>query len=65
MCGRSVALMPTRRAGYGVVHDHKKDRRSLVLCEGSMRQLALTEAVVWQDALPGVNEVEETAPTLF
>ncbi|WP_181970495.1 hypothetical protein [Kitasatospora xanthocidica] len=57
--------MPTRRAGYGVVHDHKKDRRSLVLCEGSMKQVALADAVVWQDALPGLGEAGGPAPTLF
>lgn len=57
--------MPTRRAGYGVVHDHKKDRRSLSLCEGSMRQLALSESLAWQDALPGVAEGHEPAATLF
>lgn len=57
--------MPTRRAGYGVVHDHKKDRRSLILCEGSMRQIAFAEARFWQDALPGIAETHEPAPTLF
>ncbi|MFF4649342.1 hypothetical protein [Streptomyces sp. NPDC001380] len=64
-CGRPVALVPTRRAGYGVVHDHKKDRRSLLLCEGSMRQMALSEAAAWQDPLPGVAEHRGTAATLF
>jgi hypothetical protein len=57
--------MPTRRAGYGTIHDHKKDRRSLILCAGSMQQLALSEARVWQDALPGIGEESEPAATLF
>ncbi|WP_189925461.1 hypothetical protein [Kitasatospora xanthocidica] len=48
-----------------MIHDHKKDRRSLILCEGSMRQVALAEAVLWQDALPGLAEVSGSAPTLF
>jgi hypothetical protein len=56
--------MPTRRAGYGVLHDHKRDRRSLQLCEGSMTQLALSEATVWQDALPGLPGAAAEA-TLF
>lgn len=64
-CGRTVALVPTRRVGYGVVHDHKKNRRSLSLCEGSMLQRALSEAFAWQDALPGVIEPAEAAATLF
>ncbi|GAA2083411.1 hypothetical protein GCM10009759_01520 [Kitasatospora saccharophila] len=63
-CDRPVALMPTRRTGYGVVHDHKRDRRSLALCTGSMRQLPLSEATLWQDALPGLPG-PEAPPTLF
>ncbi|MFE2724993.1 hypothetical protein [Kitasatospora sp. NPDC059327] len=63
-CGRAVALMPTRRAGYGVIHDHKRDRRALVLCEASMRPLPLAQATAWQDALPGVAPAP-AAPTLF
>ncbi|MFF1903371.1 hypothetical protein [Kitasatospora sp. NPDC058218] len=63
-CGRPVALMPTRRSGYGVIHDHKRDRRSLVLCEASMRALPLSRATAWQDALPGVAP-DPPAPTLF
>jgi hypothetical protein len=55
--------MPTRRAGYGVVHDHKRDRRSLVLCSGSMQQLALSQAQAWQDTLPGTPEAPD--PRLF
>ncbi len=56
--------MPTRRTGYGVIHDHKRDRRSLSLCTGSMRQLPLSEATRWQDALPGLP-VPDEPPTLF
>ncbi|MFD8596157.1 hypothetical protein ACFV1L_14270 [Kitasatospora sp. NPDC059646] len=56
--------MPTRRTGYGVIHDHKRDRRSLVLCEGSMRQLPLSDAALWQDALPGLP-APDGPPTLF
>ncbi|MEV4559996.1 hypothetical protein AB0K51_23810 [Kitasatospora sp. NPDC049285] len=63
-CERPVALMPTRRTGYGVIHDHKRDRRSLVLCDGSMRQLPLTEATRWQDTLPGLPG-QDLPPTLF
>ncbi|MFB7910809.1 hypothetical protein ACFC1T_30675 [Kitasatospora sp. NPDC056076] len=57
--------MPTRRAGYGVIHDHKRDRRSLVLCEGSMKQVPLADAVVRQDALPGLGGADGVEPTLF
>ncbi|WP_329571826.1 hypothetical protein [Kitasatospora sp. NBC_01266] len=57
--------MPTRRAGYGVVHDHKKDRRSLILCEASMRQLPTSTADAWQDALPGTGGQPDPAATLF
>lgn len=64
-CERPVALMPTRRTGYGVIHDHKRDRRSLVLCEGSMKQVALADAALWQDALPGVGDADGAEPTLF
>ncbi|MEU3497067.1 MULTISPECIES: hypothetical protein [Kitasatospora] len=63
-CDRPVALMPTRRTGYGVIHDHKRDRRSLSLCTGSMRQLPLSEATLWQDALPGLP-AQDGPPTLF
>ncbi|MFF0292947.1 hypothetical protein ACFYS8_12285 [Kitasatospora sp. NPDC004615] len=63
-CGRPVALMPTRRTGYGIVHDHKRDRRSLVLCDGSMRQLPFSDATLWQDALPGLP-AQDGEPTLF
>lgn len=65
MCGRSVALMPTRRPGYGTIHDHKKDRRSLILCAGSMQHMALSGALVWQDALPGTADGHEPTATLF
>ncbi|WP_035842216.1 hypothetical protein [Kitasatospora azatica] len=64
-CGRLVALMPTRRAGYGIVHDHKKDRRSLQLCEASMQQLPLSDAAVWQDSLPGLPDAAAEAARLF
>lgn len=58
--------MPTtRRPGYGVVHDHKKDRRSLVLCEASMQQLPTATADAWQDALPGADGQPDAAATLF
>jgi hypothetical protein len=57
--------MPTRRAGYGVVHDHKRDRRSLVLCEGSMQQMALSQALAWQDALPGTGDGRDPSARLF
>lgn len=57
--------MPTRRPGYGTIHDHKKDRRSLILCAGSMQHMALSEARVWQDTLPGTSEEQERAATLF
>ncbi|WP_171987342.1 hypothetical protein [Streptomyces sp. M1013] len=57
--------MPTRRLGYGTIHDHKKDRRSLILCEGSMQHMALVDALVWQDALPGTSEEHEPTATLF
>ncbi|MCX4557451.1 hypothetical protein OHA02_14700 [Streptomyces phaeochromogenes] len=57
--------MPTRRLGYGTIHDHKKNRRSLILCEGSMQHLALADAIVWQDALPGTSEEHEPTATLF
>ncbi|MFB7946325.1 hypothetical protein ACFC6L_15555 [Kitasatospora phosalacinea] len=63
-CDRPVALMPTRRTGYGVIHDHKRDRRSLSLCTGSMRQLPLSEATLWQDTLPGLP-TPDAPPTLF
>lgn len=65
ICGRSVALMPTRRPGYGTIHDHKKDRRSLILCAGSMQHMALSEALVWQDVLPGTSEEHQPGSTLF
>ncbi|MFJ5230403.1 hypothetical protein ACIQBJ_10960 [Kitasatospora sp. NPDC088391] len=66
-CERPVALMPTRRTGYGVIHDHKRERHSLVLCSGSMRQLPLTDATLWQDALPGLpgQSDRDVPPTLF
>ncbi|MGW4383635.1 hypothetical protein [Kitasatospora sp. NPDC004531] len=63
-CARPVALMPTRRTGYGVIHDHKRDRRSLVLCDGSMRQLPLADATLHQETLPGLPD-PEGPPTLF
>ncbi|MFJ9521722.1 hypothetical protein ACIRPK_26145 [Kitasatospora sp. NPDC101801] len=47
-----MALAPLAgRAGYGVVHDHKVHSRELVLCPGSMTQLPLSEAQVFQDQL--------------
>jgi hypothetical protein len=64
-CGRPVALVPTRRTGYGVVHDHKTDRRSLVLCPGSMRQMPLSEADAWQDALPDLDDDQNPPARLF
>ncbi|MFF4342731.1 hypothetical protein ACFY00_22710 [Kitasatospora sp. NPDC001540] len=63
-CDRPVALMPTRRTGYGVIHDHKRDRRSLSLCPGSMRQLPLSDATLWQETLPGLPG-PDVPPTLF
>ena len=57
--------MPTRRAGYGVVHDHKQDRRSLVLYAGSMQQIALAQAFAWQDSLPGSGDDRAPAARLF
>jgi hypothetical protein len=57
--------VPTRRAGYGVIHDHKQDRRSLLLCAGSMQQLALSHALAWQDALPGTGGDQNPEARLF
>ncbi|MFE2283875.1 hypothetical protein ACFXDJ_06855 [Streptomyces sp. NPDC059443] len=52
VCERPVALLPTRRAGHGSVHDHKRSARALVLCGGSMQHVAYTEALAWQETLP-------------
>lgn len=41
----------TGRAGHGIVHDHKRHPRELVLCPGSMLQLPLTDATAFQDQL--------------
>ncbi|MFJ3584144.1 hypothetical protein ACIPPS_18135 [Streptomyces sp. NPDC090127] len=58
--------MPTRRLGHGVVVDHKRERKSLMLCAGSETHVPLAHATAWQlelhsgdQAAPGV---EETMP---
>ncbi|MFB6557383.1 hypothetical protein ACFCYH_00490 [Streptomyces sp. NPDC056400] len=51
VCERLVALLPTRRAGYGSVHDHKRHPRELVLCGGSMTHVPLANATAWQEEL--------------
>lgn len=40
--------MPTKRLGHGVVVDHKRERKSLVLCAGSETHLPLAHATAWQ-----------------
>ncbi|MFF7180788.1 hypothetical protein [Streptomyces sp. NPDC008121] len=45
--------MPTKRVGHGVVVDHKRERKSLMLCAGSETHLPLAEATAWQLALEG------------
>ncbi|WP_183068949.1 hypothetical protein [Streptomyces sp. gCLA4] len=55
VCERPVALLPTRRAGHGSVHDHKQNARALVLCGGSMQHVAYADALAFQDQLPEVE----------
>lgn len=52
MCGDHYAGVPTRTLGMVSVHDHKRESRALVLCEGSMAHVPLADAVAWQDELP-------------
>lgn len=68
VCGRPTALLPTRRAGYGSVHDHKVHPRELVLCGGSMQQMPLAQATAWQLEFQGEQAVAtdpSEAMTLF
>lgn len=66
VCGRTVALMPTKRLGHGVVVDHKRERKSLMLCAGSETRLPLAHATAWQLELhpgdPTTTDPEETMP---
>lgn len=34
------------------VHDHKRNRRALVLCAGSMARVPAVDATAYQDELP-------------
>ncbi|MCJ0868101.1 hypothetical protein [Streptomyces sp. AP-93] len=52
ICEKPVSLLPTRRSGHGSLHDHKRNARALVLCEGSMTHVPYGDAVGWQETLP-------------
>lgn len=51
-CSGVYAGQPTSRIGMVSVHDHKREPRALVLCEGSMQHVPLASAVGWQEELP-------------
>ncbi|MDT0449937.1 hypothetical protein [Streptomyces hesseae] len=58
--------MPTRRPGYGALHDHKRERRSLILCPGSESHVALAQATAWQlELAEAPAEGQEGPMTLF
>ncbi|WP_328965579.1 MULTISPECIES: hypothetical protein [Streptomyces] len=52
ICDRPTALTPTSRTGYGALAGHKREKKSLTLCPGSMVQLAYATATAWQEQLP-------------
>ncbi|WP_406517569.1 hypothetical protein [Streptomyces sp. NBC_00134] len=66
VCEEHYAGVPTRRTGMVSVHDHKRTPRALVLCEGSMSQVPVRDAIGWQDELPepGTGEAPDVL-TLF
>ncbi|MFD9621845.1 hypothetical protein ACFWB2_31855 [Streptomyces virginiae] len=56
--------MPTKRLGFGAVHDHKREARSLMLCPGSMAHVSYATAAAWQLSLLDQEEaVADTAGT--
>ncbi|MFE2305048.1 hypothetical protein [Streptomyces sp. NPDC059411] len=61
-------MVPTKRIGFGAVHDHKREPRSLMLCPGSMEHVSYATARAWQLALElaaaeaGVDTAGEAEP---
>ncbi|MGW7363318.1 hypothetical protein ACWGI8_07800 [Streptomyces sp. NPDC054841] len=60
VCGGIYAGAPTSALGIVSVHDHKRNRRALVLCEGSMTRVPAVDATAYQDELP---DADGEAPT--
>lgn len=65
VCGGVYAGAPTSAYGMVSVHDHKRSRRALVLCEGSMTRVPAVDAAGHQEELPGTEEAGQADPTLF
>ncbi|MEU6932869.1 hypothetical protein AB0A05_27345 [Streptomyces sp. NPDC046374] len=55
VCGEKVAAHDTRHAGIVSIVDHKRRRRDLVLCSGSMQHVTLASAAIVQEPLPGMT----------
>ncbi|MGW2019076.1 hypothetical protein [Streptomyces sp. NPDC001927] len=53
--------MPTKRLGHGAVVDHKRERKSLLLCTGSATHLPLAHATAWQLEL-GARDTAGSTP---
>lgn len=58
-CLRDVAGLPTQRAGFRSLADHKRERRALQLCEWSESHVPVKDAVVVQEQLPEDRDVGE------
>ncbi|SDM98166.1 hypothetical protein SAMN05444921_116114 [Streptomyces wuyuanensis] len=65
VCGGVYAGAPTSAYGMVSVHDHKRSRRALVLCEGSMTRVPAVDEAGHQEELPGTEGAGQADPTLF
>ncbi|MCP3822187.1 hypothetical protein NLX86_30085 [Streptomyces sp. A3M-1-3] len=61
VCGGIYAGAPTSALGMVSVHDHKRNRRALVLCAGSMARVPAVDATAYQDELPETAAVAPVA----
>lgn len=61
-CGQPVAGIPTKGIGILSIHDHKRERRALVLCPGSMQHVQAAGAAFVQEVFFEEAEEEGEAP---